>query len=57
MQEPFRSLPIIWTIHEEALATRLNKYTPNVTTEILNDWKKNFSRATAVVFPNYALLV
>uniref|UniRef100_A0A803M337 Glycosyl transferase family 1 domain-containing protein n=1 Tax=Chenopodium quinoa TaxID=63459 RepID=A0A803M337_CHEQI len=55
MQEPFKSLPLVWTIHEDRLATRLNQYTVNGTVEILNDWKKSFSRATVVVFPNYAL--
>ncbi|KAJ8433649.1 hypothetical protein Cgig2_002320 [Carnegiea gigantea] len=55
MQEPFRSLPLVWTIHEKGLASRLNQYTSNGTIEILNDWKESFNRATVVVFPNYAL--
>lgn len=55
MQEPFKSLPLVWTIHEQSLATRLDQYIVNGSIEILNDWKKSFSRATAVVFPNYAL--
>ncbi|XP_021850674.1 uncharacterized protein [Spinacia oleracea] len=55
MQEPFKSLPLVWTIHEDLLATRLNQYTVNGTIEILKDWKKSFSRASVVVFPNYAL--
>ncbi|XP_057533654.1 uncharacterized protein LOC130811382 isoform X2 [Amaranthus tricolor] len=55
MQEPFKSLPLIWTIHEQNFATRLDTYTINGKIEILHDWKKSFSRATAVVFPNYAL--
>lgn len=57
MQEPFKSLPLVWTIHEDLLATRLNQYTVNGTIEILKDWKKSFSRASVVVFPNYALPV
>ncbi|KAL2892098.1 NAD-dependent malic enzyme [Bienertia sinuspersici] len=57
MQDPFKSLPLVWTIHELRLATRLNLYLVNGTTGILNDWKKSFSRASVVVFPNYALPV
>ncbi|GMH00463.1 hypothetical protein Nepgr_002302 [Nepenthes gracilis] len=57
MQEPFKSLPLIWTIHEKTLATRLSQYTSTEKIEVLNDWKKSFNRATVVVFPNYALPV
>ena len=57
MQEPFRSLPLVWTIHEKSLATRLDQYNSNGTSEVLTDWKKSFNRATVVVFPNYALPV
>lgn len=55
MQEPFKSLPLVWTIHEKSLAAHLNQYNANETTEVLSDWKKSFNRATVVVFPNYAL--
>ncbi|XP_074279780.1 uncharacterized protein LOC141605052 [Silene latifolia] len=55
MQEPFRSIPLIWTIHERNLATRLSQYTLNWTIEMVNDWKRSFSRASVVVFPNHAL--
>ncbi|XVF22451.1 hypothetical protein REPUB_Repub12eG0173600 [Reevesia pubescens] len=54
MQEPFKSLPLIWTIHERALAVRSRQYTSNGQIELVNDWKKVFNRATVVVFPNYA---
>ena len=57
MQEPFKSLPLIWTIHERALAVRSRKYTSSGHIELVNDWKKVFNRATVVVFPNYALPV
>lgn len=57
MQEPFKSLPLIWTIHEKALAARLRKYTSDGQIELINDWKKTFNRATVVVFPNYILPV
>ncbi|KAL8172514.1 hypothetical protein V2J09_024318 [Rumex salicifolius] len=53
--EPFKSLPLIWTIHEKTLATRFSHYKSSGRTEILSGWKKSFNRATAVVFPNYAL--
>ncbi|XP_074272892.1 uncharacterized protein LOC141596590 [Silene latifolia] len=55
MQEPFKSLPLIWTIHERTLATQLSQYSLNGTSEIYSEWKKSFSRASVVVFPNYAL--
>ncbi|KAJ4952515.1 hypothetical protein NE237_029347 [Protea cynaroides] len=55
VQEPFKSLPVIWTIHERSLATRLSRYFSNGQIQLLNDWKRAFNRATVVVFPNYAL--
>ncbi|XP_040930578.1 uncharacterized protein [Gossypium hirsutum] len=55
IQEPFKSIPLIWTIHERALAIRSREYTSSGQIELVNDWKKVFCRATVVVFPNYAL--
>ncbi|KAE8685128.1 putative UDP-rhamnose:rhamnosyltransferase 1-like isoform 1 [Hibiscus syriacus] len=55
MQEPFKSIPLIWTIPERALAVRSREYTSSGQIELVNDWKKVFSRATVVVFPNHAL--
>ncbi|GMI66802.1 hypothetical protein like AT4G01210 [Hibiscus trionum] len=55
MQEPFKSLPLIWTVHERALAVHSRQYTSSWQIELVNDWKKVFNRATVVVFPNYAL--
>ncbi|XP_022757484.1 uncharacterized protein LOC111304797 [Durio zibethinus] len=55
MQDPFKSIPLIWTIHERALAFRSRKYTSSGQIELVNDWKKVFNRATVVVFPNYLL--
>ena len=57
LQEPFKSVPVIWSIHERALATRLRQYMLNGQLELVNDWKKFFKRSTVVVFPNYALPV
>ncbi|KAK1275253.1 Aluminum-activated malate transporter 9 [Acorus gramineus] len=54
-QEPFRSLPVIWTIPERALALRLAGYASNGQMQLISDWKQVFSRATVVVFPNYVL--
>ncbi|KAH9731720.1 glycos transf 1 domain-containing protein [Citrus sinensis] len=55
MQEPFKSLPLVWTIHEGTLATRARNYASSGQLELLNDWKKVFNRATVVVFPDYVL--
>ncbi|KAL5572028.1 hypothetical protein UlMin_021625 [Ulmus minor] len=55
VQEPFKSLPLIWTIHDRELAIRSRKYASNKQIEILNDWKRAFNRSTVVVFPNYVL--
>ncbi|XP_043812636.1 uncharacterized protein LOC110615186 isoform X3 [Manihot esculenta] len=55
MQEPFKSIPLIWTIHERILAVRSRQYTANGQIALVNDWKRYFNRATVVVFPNYFL--
>ncbi|XP_042480684.1 uncharacterized protein LOC122061481 [Macadamia integrifolia] len=55
VQEPFKSLPVIWTIHERSLATRLNRYNSNGQIQLINEWKQAFNRATVVVFPNYVI--
>ncbi|GKU96742.1 hypothetical protein SLEP1_g9944 [Rubroshorea leprosula] len=55
MQEPFKSVPVIWTIHERTLAIRSREYASSGQTALMNDWKKVFNRATVVVFQNYAL--
>ncbi|KAH1085667.1 hypothetical protein GLYMA_07G062100v4 [Glycine max] len=55
LQEPFKSIPLIWIVHENALAYRSRQYTTNGQIELLNDWGRVFNRSTVVVFPNYAL--
>lgn len=55
MQEPFKYVPLIWTIHEQTLADRLRNYALTGKNELLESWRKVFSRATVVVFHNYAL--
>lgn len=57
LQEPFKSIPLIWIVHENALAYRSRQYTTNGQIELLNDWGRVFNRSTVVVFPNYALPV
>ncbi|CAL9755317.1 unnamed protein product [Musa acuminata subsp. burmannicoides] len=54
-QEPFKNVPVIWTIHERSLALHLNKYAANGQVQLLSDWKQAFSRATVVVFPMYIM--
>ncbi|KAJ6851890.1 uncharacterized protein M6B38_257805 [Iris pallida] len=55
LQEPFKSIPVIWTINEKSLALRLSKYTSNGQNQLISDWKEVFSRATVVVFPTHSL--
>lgn len=54
-QEPFKSLHIIWTVHERSLGVRLRQYVSNGQTQLVSDWKRAFNRASVVVFPNYFL--
>ena len=55
VQEPFKSVPLIWTIHERSLAIRSRKYILSGQID-LNVWKRVFNHST-VVFPNYILLL
>ncbi|KAK6141055.1 hypothetical protein DH2020_025192 [Rehmannia glutinosa] len=55
MQEPFKNVPLVWTIHEQTLAARLRQYVSSGHNELVDTWRKFFSRATVVVFPNYIL--
>ncbi|CAN7022958.1 unnamed protein product [Brassica oleracea var. botrytis] len=55
MQEPFKSIPLVWAINDEILAVRSRQYSSTGHTELLTDWKKIFSRASVVVFHNYLL--
>ncbi|CAN6809209.1 unnamed protein product [Brassica oleracea] len=55
MQEPFKSLPLVWVIDEKTLAVRSRQYNSTGHTELLTDWKKIFSRASVVVFHDYLL--
>ncbi|KAK9074276.1 hypothetical protein SSX86_006873 [Deinandra increscens subsp. villosa] len=55
LQEPFKSLPLIWTIHDKTLATRYKNYVSDGQFQLIEDWKSVFNRATVVVFPNHVL--
>ncbi|CAH9096717.1 unnamed protein product [Cuscuta europaea] len=55
MQEPFKSVAVIWTIQEHALADRLRHYKSGGQNVLVDYWRKVFSRANVVVFPNYIL--
>lgn len=55
LQEPFKSIPILWSIHERTLALRLNKYAAMGQHQLIDDWKQLFNRATVVIFPTHSL--
>lgn len=55
LQEPFKSVPLIWTMQDSSLATRLRQYLSNGQVEFVEDWKRVFARATVVVYPNHVL--
>ncbi|KAK6920052.1 Glycosyl transferase, family 1, partial [Dillenia turbinata] len=55
VQEPFKSLPIIWTINDRTLATWLRRHNLTGEIDLVNDWKRIFNRANVVVFPNFVL--
>lgn len=57
MQEPFKNVPLVWNIQEQELAERLRHYVSTNHSELVNNWRKVFSRDTAIVFPNYILPV
>lgn len=57
MQEPFKNVPLVWTINELTLASRLKQYMSSGQNDFVDNWRKVFSRANVVVFPNYILPV
>uniref|UniRef100_A0A453F2P4 Glycosyl transferase family 1 domain-containing protein n=1 Tax=Aegilops tauschii subsp. strangulata TaxID=200361 RepID=A0A453F2P4_AEGTS len=57
LQEPFKSVPVIWTVHETSLAHCIREYKSSGMTQILGGWQEVFSRANVIVFPNYILPV
>ncbi|WOL14684.1 hypothetical protein Cni_G23465 [Canna indica] len=57
LQEPFKSVPVIWTIQETSLAFGPSEYSTNRQLQLTDEWKKVFSRATVVVFPTHSMLM
>ncbi|OEL21462.1 hypothetical protein BAE44_0017521 [Dichanthelium oligosanthes] len=57
LHEPFKSIPVIWTVHEYSLAHRIKEYNESGMIQIIDAWKEVFSRANVIVFPNYILPV
>ncbi|KAL0680574.1 hypothetical protein Bca4012_047421 [Brassica carinata] len=55
MQEPFRSVPLIWIVHEDILANRLPVYQKMGQSSLVSHWRSAFARANAVVFPQFTL--
>ncbi|CDY14153.1 BnaC02g02700D [Brassica napus] len=55
MQEPFRSVPLIWIVHEDILANRLPVYQKMGQSSLISHWRSGFARASAVVFPQFTL--
>lgn len=55
MQEPFRSVPLIWIVHEDILANRLPVYQKMGQNSLISHWRSAFARANAVVFPQFTL--
>ncbi|WVZ69619.1 hypothetical protein U9M48_018383 [Paspalum notatum var. saurae] len=57
LHDPFKSIPVIWTVHECSLAQRVKEYNASGMVQIIDAWKEVFSRANVIVFPNYILPV
>ncbi|XP_016900299.2 uncharacterized protein LOC103489564 [Cucumis melo] len=55
MVEPFCSVPLIWIIQDDILSKRLNMYKDRGWENLVSHWRSTFSRASVVVFPNFAL--
>jgi hypothetical protein len=57
LHEPFKSIPVIWTVHECSLAHRISEHNSSGIFQIIDAWKEAFGRANVIVFPNYILPV
>ncbi|XP_038891990.1 uncharacterized protein LOC120081305 [Benincasa hispida] len=55
MLEPFCSIPLIWIIQDDILAMRLKMYKDRGWENLVSHWRSTFSRASVIVFPNFAL--
>jgi hypothetical protein len=57
LHEPFKSIPIIWTMHEYSPVHHAKEYNVSGMIQLIKAWKDVFSRTNVIVFPNYILLV
>lgn len=57
MQEPFRSVPLVWIVHEDILSHRLPVYQRLGQNSLISHWRSAFARANVVVFPHFTLPV
>ena len=57
LHEHFKSIPIIWTVHEYSLAHRAKEYNVSGMIQLIKAWKDVFSRTNVIVFPKYILPV
>ncbi|CAM8961935.1 unnamed protein product [Rhodiola kirilowii] len=55
MQEPFCSVPLLWIMQEDTLASRLPMYKESGYFPLISHWKNAFSRADVVVFSDFSL--
>nr|GLL23373.1 uncharacterized protein LOC109187967 [Ipomoea trifida] len=55
MQEPFCSVPLIWIIHQDTLANRLQVYESMGWEHLILHWRSAFRRADVIVFPDFSL--
>nr|XP_016450929.1 PREDICTED: uncharacterized protein LOC107775689 [Nicotiana tabacum] len=55
MQEPFCSVPLVWIIQQDTLASRLRLYENMGWERLISHWKDAFRRADVIVFPDYSL--
>ncbi|XP_068646128.1 uncharacterized protein [Aristolochia californica] len=55
MQEPFSSIPVIWTVLEDTLGKRLPRYAELGWQRLIDEWRSAFRRANVVVFPDFSL--
>ncbi|KAK6775254.1 hypothetical protein RDI58_026255 [Solanum bulbocastanum] len=55
MQEPFCSVPLVWIIQQDTLASRLHLYENMGWENLISHWRDSFRRADVIVFPDYSL--
>ncbi|CAN4115010.1 unnamed protein product [Withania somnifera] len=55
MQEPFCSVPLVWIIQQDTLASRLRLYENKGWEHLISHWRDAFHRADVIVFPDYSL--